>query len=316
MQDVASHGVESHGVNKWRFMAFLIDNRGGAAERQAKGPVSKCCGSRLSKRRLVLSDPAEVKLVCELRLVQLERELRVLDLCSGMGAVPWLLTKLGVAAKVFEVEIDPVARKVAASRAPGAVQLQPHAIWHWASEEGQKRIEGMNLDLVVGGFPCQSVSVAAPKGKGLKSTSKVFWAVHTVVQAVLRGKSDARTIIECTDFSKRHPEGYKAVTKALGCESLVIDAGESEVCYRRRWYWMNFEAETPDRVEVDPNSGLEPGCTTWWEWLPTVVASGITSWSTREVVQDEWGQVGPLKLERWRKPWATMWATQMPRESP
>ena len=101
MQDVASHGVESHGVNKWRFRAFLIDNRGGAAERQAEGPVAKCCGSRLSKRRLVLSDPAETKLGCELRLVQLERELRVLDLCSGLGLVPWLLSKLGAAATVL-----------------------------------------------------------------------------------------------------------------------------------------------------------------------------------------------------------------------
>ena len=67
----------------WRFRAFLIDNRGGAAERQAEGPEAKGCGSRLSKRRLVLSDPAETKLGCQLRLVQLERELRVLDLCSG-----------------------------------------------------------------------------------------------------------------------------------------------------------------------------------------------------------------------------------------
>ena len=170
----------------------------------------------------------------------------MLDLCSGLGSVPWLLAKLGVAAKVFEVEIDPVARKVAASRAPGAVQLVPHDIWYWASEEGQKRIEGMNLDLVVGGFPCQSVSVAAPKGKGLASTSKVFWAVNAVVQAVLRGNPNARMLIECTDFSKRHPEDFKTVTEALGCESLVIDAGESEACYRRRSYWMNFEAEKPD----------------------------------------------------------------------
>ena len=35
--------------------------------------------------------------------------------------------------------------------------------------------------------------------------------------------------------------------------------------------------------------------------MPTVVASGITSWSTREVVQDEWGQVGPLKIGEMEK---------------
>ena len=200
----------------------------------------------------------------------------MLDLRNGLGSAPWLLAELGVAAKAFEVEIDPVARNLAASRAPGAVQLVPHDIWYvywpyWASEEGQKKIEGMNLDLVVG-IPCQSASVAAPKGKGLASTSKVFWAVNTVVQAVLRGNPDAKMIIECTDFSKRHPKDFKTLTEALGCESLVIDAGESEACYRRRSYWMNFEADNsnPERVEVDPYSVLEPGRTTWWERLPTV----------------------------------------------
>ena len=97
-------------------------------------------------------------------------------------------------------------------------------------EEGQKRIEGMNLDLVVGGFPCQSVSVAAPKGKGLASTSKVFWAVNAVVQAVLRSNPDARMIIECTDFSKRHPVDFKTVTEALGCESLSLTQGKAKYC--------------------------------------------------------------------------------------
>ena len=48
--------------------------------------------------------------------------------------------------------------------------------------------------------------MAAPKGRGLESTSKVFWAVNTVVQAVLRSNPDAMMIIECTDFSKRHPK--------------------------------------------------------------------------------------------------------------
>ena len=33
-----------------------------------------------------------------------------------------------------------------------------------------------------------------------------------------------------------------------------------------------------------------------WERLPTIVASGISSWNTKEVVEDEWGAVGPLHI--------------------
>ena len=41
---------------------------------------------------------------------------------------------------------------------------------------------------------------------------------------------------------------------------------------------------------------MEDGRTTWWERLPTIVASGISSWNTKEVVQDAWGATGPMLL--------------------
>ena len=142
-------------------------------------------GSKLSRRRLTLQDQSEEKLGRPLCRVWAQRELKVLDLCSGLGSVPWTLAKLGIHARVFEVELDAAARKVAAARAPaaGAEQLVPHDI---ASPSGLKRIEAMGIDLVVGGFPCQSMSIAAPKGREIKADSRsgVFEAVRRIVMAV------------------------------------------------------------------------------------------------------------------------------------
>ena len=263
-----------------------------------ESPLASTVGSKLSKRRLALQDQAEEKLGRPLSRVWAQRELKVLDLCSGLGSVPWTLARLGIQARVFEVELDAAARKVAAARAPGAEQLVPHDIWYWASPVGLKRIGAMGIDLVVGGFPCQSVSIAAPRGRGIRADSKsgVFEAVRRIVMAVREADPQAHFLVECVDFSQRHPADFDAVSEALGVQPWVLDAATISACTRKRAYWASFEAEAPTQIEVDPNSVLEPGRTTWWRKLPTIVASGQSSWNTRKVVMDEWGQAGPLNI--------------------
>ena len=103
------------------------------ASSTTRAPPAATVGSKLSMRRLTLQDQAEEKLGMPLSRVWAQRELKVLDLCSGLGSVPWTLARLGIQARVFEVELDAAARKVEAARAPGAEQLVPHDIWHWAS---------------------------------------------------------------------------------------------------------------------------------------------------------------------------------------
>ena len=66
MVDTASGGGDSHGVNKWRFRAFFVDNRGGRLDRlfDHESPPAVTVGSKLSRRRLALQDQAEEKLGC------------------------------------------------------------------------------------------------------------------------------------------------------------------------------------------------------------------------------------------------------------
>ena len=162
MIDVASKGVEKHGVDKWSFRAFLVDNRGG----RAQGEGLREGGVMASKRKLVLGESELEREVNGVRLSRVVglRHLRVVDLFAGIGTVPFVLERLGVRAHVLEVEIDSVARRVAQVNNPSAVQGAPHDVWYWASEEGLERLIAMQPELLCAGFPCQSVSSAAPKG--------------------------------------------------------------------------------------------------------------------------------------------------------
>ena len=91
---------------------------------------------------------------------------------------------------------------------------------------------------------------------------------------------------------------FARVSQELGVTPEVLEAGGIAACYRRRAYWANFRIHELVRVEIDPNSALEAGRTTWpwWERPPKIVASGISSWNTKEVLEGEWGAVGPLHI--------------------
>ena len=54
MVDTASGGGDSHGVNKWRFRAFFVDNRGGRLDGlfDNESPPAGTVGSKLPRRRL------------------------------------------------------------------------------------------------------------------------------------------------------------------------------------------------------------------------------------------------------------------------
>ena len=290
MLDVAGKQQEKHGVDKWAFRAFLVDARCERGVREG--------GVLPSVRRLVLTErelEAEV-LGVKLSNIRVERYLRVVDLFAGGGAVPALLDRMGVKHYTLEVEWDEAARKVARVNAPSAVEADEHDVWYWTSEEGLDRLVQLKPDLVVAGFPCQSVSSAAPKGKGLKGKSGAFEAVKVIVQRLQQRLAEkVDFLVECTDLSARHKEDFSYVSEQLGVQPVVLCASALSACYRKRAYWASFEVAQIDRVEVDPNSVLESGRVSLWDKLPTIVASGVQSWKTKEVVEQR-GRKGPLRI--------------------
>ena len=114
-------------------------------------------------------------------------------------------------------------------------------------------------------------------------------------------------VLECVDFQHKFPHHFETVSKTVGVVHIVLCASRIAPCFRRRAFWNSFQVGDPEfDPEAPPAKVLELGRWTDQAKLPTVVASGIHSWNTRQVVFDEqcggeWGQKVPLKtieLER------------------
>lgn len=294
MCDAASKKTTAHHADKWRFRAFLLEPARKAVDTATEAAPRR--EQQLWGKQMKLREGEGWVSGVDLGRVRQRRRWKVLDLCSGMGTVPWVLDKLGVDALVWECEIDPKGRAVAAARAPMAEQLTPHTIWYWASAEGLKRLKKMRPHMVVAGFPCQGVSCANKFGTGLRGKSSVFEAVQAIINFLRDEGVDCDFLVECVDFKDKYPEEFAYVCRRLGVRAVTLRAERVSACFRRRAYWASFEIPGLEWRGVDPNSVLDAGRWTWWPHLPTIVASGTRSWNCREVVQDERGEVGPLRV--------------------
>lgn len=99
--------------------------------------------------------------------------LRVLSLFAGIGGIDLGLERTGGFETVAACEIDPEARKVLAARFPGAALYDDVR----ALTADRLRADGIFPNAIVGGFPCQDVSLAGG-GEGLSGARSGLWTEY------------------------------------------------------------------------------------------------------------------------------------------
>jgi DNA (cytosine-5)-methyltransferase 1 len=87
-------------------------------------------------------------------------KLKVLDLFSGLGGFSLGLERTGGFETAAFCEIDPFCRQVLAKHWPGVKQYDDIRKLTGA----QLRADGISVDAICGGFPCQDVSLAGKRG--------------------------------------------------------------------------------------------------------------------------------------------------------
>src|SRR5215207_7570391 len=107
--------------------------------------------------------------------------LRVLDLFSGIGGFSLGLERTGGFRTVALCEIDPFCRRVLKKHWPGV------PCYHDVRELTAERLaaDGIGVDVICGGFPCQDISVAG-KRAGLDGERSGLWSEIARLSCELR----------------------------------------------------------------------------------------------------------------------------------
>lgn len=165
--------------------------------------------------------------------------MNVLSICDGISCGMVALEKAGIHVEnYYAFEIDKNAIKISKHNYPNIIQCGDVTIADFKKYK--------NIDLLIGGTPCQDLACCNQKGKGLDGErSKLFFdyvrALHDtkpkyfLFENVARMKNKDREII----------------TEVLGVEPILIDSALLSAQSRKRLYWTNIP-----NVELPNDSGI------------------------------------------------------------
>lgn len=162
--------------------------------------------------------------------------MNVLSLFDGMSCGRIALERAGIKVdNYFASEIDKYAIKVTQHNYPGTVQLGDIT-----------KINARDLpqiDLLIGGSPCQGFSMAGKKLNFEDPRSKLFFEY-------LRLKQELNPKYFLLENVKMKREWVDTINELLGVEGKLINSSLVSAQNRPRWYWTNIPFTAPGDLGI------------------------------------------------------------------
>lgn len=159
----------------------------------------------------------------------------VLSLFDGMSCGQIALNRVGIKYdNYFASEIDKHAIKVTQANYPNTIQLGDVT-----------KVKGNDLpkiDLLIGGSPCQSFSIAGD-GKGFDGKSGLFFEY-------VRLKNELNPTYFLLENVKMKKEWEQVITEHLGVEPIEIHSSLLSAQNRVRLYWTNLPTTQPSDKNI------------------------------------------------------------------
>ena len=172
--------------------------------------------------------------------------MKVLSLFDGISCARVALERAGIPVEAYYAsEVDKYAIQISQKNYPDVKQL--------GSVVGLKIDEGI-VDLLIGGSPCQDLSIAKKNRKGLDGErSGLFWEYVRI----LREAKPRYFILE--NVNSMPKEAKALITETLGVEPIMINAALVSAQSRKRLFWTNIPNVTqPEDRGIFLKDILEP----------------------------------------------------------
>jgi len=169
--------------------------------------------------------------------------MKVLSLFDGISCARVALNRAGLKVREYYAsEIDKYAIEIAQKNYPDTVQMGD--IKNLLTNYTGHRFD--NIDLLIGGSPCQDLSIAKAGRKGLKGErSGLFYEYVRILQEV----KPKYFILE--NVASMPKEAQETITKLLGVEPIMINAALVSAQNRKRLFWTNIKGITePEDKEI------------------------------------------------------------------
>lgn len=159
--------------------------------------------------------------------------MKVLSLFDGMSCGMLALKRAGIPVDTYySSEIDRFAVAESTANFPEIIRLGDVTKWQeWDIPWGE-------IDLVLGGSPCQGFSSS---GKGLNfedPRSKLFFEYVNIVNHVKEHNPNVKFLLENVTMKK---EWEAVITEYMGVKPVYINSADFTAQNRQRLYWCNWD---------------------------------------------------------------------------
>ena len=181
--------------------------------------------------------------------------MKILSLFDGISCGRLAFERAGIPVeKYYASEIDKYAIQVAQKNYPDTIQVGDVTKLNY--------LELLDVDIVIGGSPCQDLSIAKQNRQGLRGErSGLFWKYVEALE-VIRPKY---FLLE--NVASMRNEDRDAITETLRkiypeTECIMINSALLSAQQRKRYYWTNWHVEQPQDKGILLKDILENGTAT------------------------------------------------------
>ena len=169
--------------------------------------------------------------------------MKVLSLFDGISCGKVALERAGIEVdQYYASEIDEGAIAISKERHPDIIHLGSVTDWkNWD-------IDFSEIDLLIGGSPCQGFSI---RGKQLNfddPRSKLFFEYVNILNIIREKNPNVKFLLENVKMKKEYEN---VITEYMGVEPIAIDSALVSAQRRKRLYWINIEGVLqPDDKDI------------------------------------------------------------------
>lgn len=194
----------------------------------------------------------------------------VLSLFDGISCGRIALERAGIKVKEYYAsEIDQFAMQVSKKNYPTIIQLGDVTTWRkWD-------IDWANIDLLIGGSPCQGFSFAGKQLNFNDDRSKLFFEYVDILNHIKSMNPDIRFLLENVRMKKEYQD---VISSYLGTAPIKINSALVSAANRNRLYWANFKFDIP----ADRNITFDDINDHSQDWLSNDYINKVSKWKAQQ----------------------------------
>lgn len=170
--------------------------------------------------------------------------MRVLSLFDGISCGMLALQRAGInIEKYYASEIEESAIKISKKNFPQIIQMGD------VRNINESALDFSEIDLVIGGSPCQSLSNAnvflEEDEKGIigRGKSILFWEFARILKIAKKANPDVKFLLE--NVGSASNQDKRIIDEELGVKGIQFNSDLVSAQNRNRFYWTNIPFEVP-----------------------------------------------------------------------